>query len=50
MYGSILMAVTGTPECWRRTPMEEATTPFPIPEITPPVTNTYFISARPGES
>ena len=25
--------------------MEEATTPFPIPEMTPPVTNTYFISA-----
>ena len=45
MYGSILMDVTGMPQCLRITPREEATTPFPIPEITPPVTRMYFIFA-----
>jgi hypothetical protein len=50
MYGSILMAVTETPECCSSTPMELATTPFPMPEITPPVTSTYFILASATEA
>ena len=38
------MDVTSTPQCLRRTPRLLATTPFPIPEMTPPVTRIYFIS------
>ena len=37
------MLVTGTLHCLRITPTELATTPFPIPLITPPVTKMYFI-------
>jgi hypothetical protein len=43
------MDVTATPQCLRMTPREEATTPFPIPEITPPVTRMYFILSTNGE-
>ena len=38
------MLVTSTPQCFNRTPKLLATTPFPIPEITPPVIKIYFIS------
>ena len=38
------MDVTAMPQCLRMTPREEATTPFPIPEITPPVTRMYFMT------
>lgn len=43
MQGSILMEVTRRPQCLRMVPTLEAMTPFPIPEITPPVTKMYFI-------
>lgn len=44
MYGSIFIAVTLSPIVFNKTPREEANIPFPIPEITPPDTNMYFIA------
>ena len=38
------MDVTATFACFKITPIELATTPFPMPLITPPVTRMYFIS------
>ncbi len=43
MYGSILMAVTCRPQDLRMVPTLLAIMPFPMPEITPPVTRIYFI-------
>lgn len=37
------MAVTSIPQHFRIAPNELATTPFPIPLITPPVTKMYFL-------
>ena len=44
MYGSIFTLVTRNPLALRRTPMEEAVTPFPRPLTTPPETTTYFMT------
>ena len=33
-------------QCLRMTPTELATTPLPMPDMTPPVTNTYFMAAE----
>jgi hypothetical protein len=41
-YGSILMAVGRRFSIFNSTPMEDAVTPFPMPEMTPPVTTMYF--------
>src|SRR5271170_6793699 len=41
-YGSHFWRVTLNPRLSRRHPMEEAATPFPSEETTPPVTNIYF--------
>jgi hypothetical protein len=43
IYGSILRHVTEMPQQFKRVPNEEAMTPLPTPEITPPVTKMYFI-------
>lgn len=45
IYGSILMAVTCRPQDLRIVPTLLAIMPFPMPEITPPVTRMYFILA-----
>jgi hypothetical protein len=37
-----LVAVTRKPLASRILPMDAAITPFPIPDITPPVTKTNF--------
>ncbi len=42
------MDVTGTPQCLSMTPREEATTPLPMPEMTPPVTRMYFMLGPAG--
>ena len=42
-YGSILIEATFNPIVFSKRPVEEAITPFPIPEMTPPDTSTYFI-------
>jgi hypothetical protein len=42
MYGSTFMQVTVIPERWRIFAMDEVVMPFPKPDITPPVTKTYF--------
>src|SRR5260370_29793759 len=41
-YGSHFCRVTLKPRLSRRQPMEEAATPFPSDETTPPVTKIYF--------
>src|SRR6266481_408248 len=41
-YGSHFCRVTLKPRLSRRQPMEEAATPFPSEETTPPVTKIYF--------
>lgn len=43
----ILMEVTRRPQALRIRPILLAVTPLPSPLTTPPVTNTYFISASP---
>lgn len=43
MYGSIFNDVTAMPHELRIVPKDEAMTPLPTPEITPPVTRIYFI-------
>ena len=43
MYGSILMDVTRRPSVRSSRPVEDAITPLPIPEMTPPLTTMYFI-------
>lgn len=43
MYGSILSDVTAMPHELRIVPKDDAITPLPTPEITPPVTKIYFI-------
>ena len=43
------MAVTRQPQDLRRTPMDEAVRPLPMPEITPPDTRTYFMGGWLGE-
>lgn len=43
MYGSILRDVTAIPQQFNNVPKELAITPFPTPEITPPVTKMYFM-------
>jgi hypothetical protein len=39
------MQVTFQPQDLKSTPRLLAVTPFPIPEMTPPLTSTYFIAA-----
>src|SRR5260370_9909289 len=41
-YGSHFCRVTLKPRLSRRQPIEEAATPFPSKETTPPVTKIYF--------
>src|ERR1700682_3158793 len=41
-YGSHFCRVTLKPRLSRRQPIEEAATPFPSEETTPPVTKIYF--------
>src|ERR1700732_3114709 len=41
-YGSHFCRVTLNPRLSRRQPIEEAATPFPSEETTPPVTKIYF--------
>src|SRR4029077_21114607 len=41
-YGSHFCRVTLKPRLSRRQPIEEAATPFPSEDTTPPVTNIYF--------
>src|SRR5713101_4759195 len=41
-YGSHFCRVTLKPRLSRRQPMEEAATPFPSEDTTPPVTKIYF--------
>jgi hypothetical protein len=45
-YGSHFCRVTWTPRLSRRQPIEEAATPFPSEETTPPVTKIYFGAIR----
>src|SRR5215813_9313542 len=45
-YGSHFCSVTLKPRLSRRQPMEEAATPFPSEETTPPVTKIYFGAIR----
>ena len=45
-YGSHFCRVTLNPRLSRRQPMEEAATPLPREETTPPVTNIYFGAIR----
>ena len=40
------MDVTLKPQCFKIVPSEDAMTPLPIPDITPPVTKMYFILSR----
>src|ERR1700693_536051 len=47
-YGSHFCRVTLKPRLSRRQPMEEAATPFPSEETTPPVTKIYFGAIRDG--
>src|SRR2546423_7862915 len=47
MYGSSLMHVTLRPRASRRQPMEEAASPLPRLETTPPVTKMYLGIAFP---
>lgn len=49
-YGSILMAETWSPKDLSSTPADDAMIPLPTPEITPPVTTTYFICLFPRPS
>lgn len=46
-YGSILIDVTRRPCVLSSRPVEEAMTPFPMPEMTPPVTRMYFVGILP---
>ena len=43
IYGSILMEVTCKPHDLSIVPTLLAMIPFPIPDMTPPVTRMYFI-------
>src|SRR5258708_31830354 len=45
-YGSHFCKVTLKPRLSRRQPIEEAATPFPSEETTPPVTKIYFGAIR----
>src|SRR5580692_6579045 len=45
-YGSHFWMVILKPRLSRRQPMEEAATPLPREETTPPVTNIYFGAIR----
>src|SRR4029077_11156413 len=45
-YGSHFCKVTLKPRLSRRQPIEEAATPLPSEETTPPVTNIYFGAIR----
>src|SRR5436189_4068007 len=45
-YGSHFCRVTLKPRLSRRQPIEEAATPFPSEETTPPVTKIYFGAIR----
>src|SRR5581483_10989604 len=45
-YGSHFWRVTLKPRLSRRQPMEEAETPLPSEETTPPVTKIYFGAIR----
>src|SRR5438874_10215914 len=45
-YGSHFGRVTLKPRLSRRQPIEEAATPFPSEETTPPVTKIYFGAIR----
>src|SRR5215471_21790045 len=45
-YGSHFWSVTLKPRLSRRQPIEEAATPFPSEETTPPVTKIYFGAIR----
>src|SRR6266581_4072033 len=45
-YGSHFCSVTLKPRLSRRQPIEEAATPFPSEETTPPVTKIYFGAIR----
>src|ERR1700726_4049275 len=45
-YGSHFCRVTLKPRLSRRQPIEEAATPFPSEETTPPVTKMYFGAER----
>src|SRR5229473_8318525 len=45
-YGSHFCRLTLKPRLSRRQPMEEAATPFPSEETTPPVTKIYFGAIR----
>src|SRR5229473_6483160 len=45
-YGSHFWRVTLKPRLSRRQPIEEAATPFPSEETTPPVTKIYFGAIR----
>src|SRR6202030_3698125 len=45
-YGSHFCRLTLKPRLSRRQPMEEAATPLPSEETTPPVTNIYFGAIR----
>src|SRR3954453_1165125 len=43
-YGSSFCMVTRSPRCLRRFPSEEAVSPLPSDEATPPVTNTCLVA------
>src|SRR2546423_1133438 len=43
-YGSNFCTWTLRPRAFRSRPSDAATIPFPRPETTPPVTNTYFVA------
>jgi hypothetical protein len=45
-HAPILMDVTRWPHAWRMTPIDDAVTPLPRPDTTPPVTSTYFMALR----
>ena len=42
IYGSNFCIVTEKPRAFNKRPNDAAVIPFPSPETTPPVTNTYF--------
>jgi hypothetical protein len=49
MYGSIFIGRAFSPEARRSLAMEAVITPFPRPDMTPPVTNMYFLGPGMGQ-
>ena len=47
IYGSNFCIVTLNPRAFNNLPNDAAVIPFPSPETTPPVTNTYFTDIIP---